>query len=349
MCQDTQPSNAICTTLDDQLLQSPPGREPHPAPVNTLGVVTPICPTCLQVFLNTLPILCKLVLDFLDGFHLSHITVSLGVVHCKCKSAFPHADFLDRYIPSELEAGRISGPFLRPQHPAFISSPLGVIPKKEVGSFRVIHDLSYLKGRAVNDFIPWDLCSVVYEDFDQVSALIICLGIGSLIAIVDIQLAFCIFPIHPDDQHLLGFPWQVRLYMDNCLPTGCSLSCALFKSFSKVIQTGLLQFYGFSCMSHILDDFIFIGPADSLCCHWQLDHFLHFGALLGIPVKHSKTVAPTTVAPIQESLTLVIGFALLLPFDMTVRCGCLPYSLIMGPPFYALGCTQLMLLTGGMR
>lgn len=59
-------------------------------------------------------------------------------------------------------------------HPAFVSSLLGVNSKKEKGSFRVFHDLSFTKGWAINDFIPLELTVVCYEDFDFVSDLVFC-------------------------------------------------------------------------------------------------------------------------------------------------------------------------------
>lgn len=65
----------------------------------------------------------------------------------------------------------MAGPFFHPPHIAFISSPLGVIPKTESGSFRVIHHLLYPKGQAVNDLILQELCLVLYEDFDNLSSL----------------------------------------------------------------------------------------------------------------------------------------------------------------------------------
>lgn len=79
------------------------------------------------------------------------------------------------------------GPFLSPPHDDFVSSPLGVIPKKEPNSFRVIHDLSFPKGRSINDTIPNDLKAVSYEDFDHVVSLMVARGAGSLIAKVDYQ------------------------------------------------------------------------------------------------------------------------------------------------------------------
>lgn len=59
----------------------------------------------------------------------------------------------------------------------------------------MIHDLSYPKGRGVNDLILPTLLEVSYEDFDRVSSIIVDAGVNTLIAKVDIQSAFCILPI----------------------------------------------------------------------------------------------------------------------------------------------------------
>lgn len=51
-----------------------------------------------------------------------------------------------------------------PFHPfplTLYSLPVGVVPKQEPGTFRVIHDLSFLKGNRVNDLIPNNLTSVL--------------------------------------------------------------------------------------------------------------------------------------------------------------------------------------------
>lgn len=89
------------------------------------------------------------------------------------------------------------------------------LPKKEPGAFRVIHDLSYPKGRSVNDLIPGSLTTVQYEDFDHVSHLIFSAGRCAFISKVDIQNAFRIIPIHPEDRHLFGFSWRNSFYVDN--------------------------------------------------------------------------------------------------------------------------------------
>lgn len=191
----------------------------------------------------------------------------------------------------------------------------GCHSKKEPGSFWVIHDLSYPKGQSVNDLIPQDITSVSHEDFDHVTSLVHGAGQGALIAKADIQATFRILPTHPEARHFFGFSWRGRFYQDNCLPMGCSLSCALFESFSSSIQLALIKFYGFSLVSHILDDFIFIGPHDSMQCLWQLDQFFKFSDLLGISIKHSKTVFPMQIAIIHGIEVDTIHMQAHLPHD----------------------------------
>lgn len=68
----------------------------------------------------------------------------------------------------EILKGRIRGPFLRPPFDNFICSPLGLIPKKEKGSFRLIHDLSFPKGDSVNSWTPPEYTMVSYQNIETV-------------------------------------------------------------------------------------------------------------------------------------------------------------------------------------
>ena len=44
----------------------------------------------------------------------------------------------------------------------------------------------------------------------------------------------------------------------------------------------------------ILDDFIFIGPPNSLTCFHDLNKFIVLAEELSIPIKHQKTCQPST-------------------------------------------------------
>ena len=85
---------------------------------------------------------------------------------------------------------------------------LGLIPKKQAGEFCLIHDLSFPHYDLVNDHIPKEASRVSYEMLDDIVALVKTNGPGSLMAKADIESAFRIIPIHPDDYHLLGFMWE---------------------------------------------------------------------------------------------------------------------------------------------
>ena len=47
-------------------------------------------------------------------------------------------------------------------------------------------------------------------------------------------------------------------------------------------------------MSHILDDFFFIGPPNSEKCRDDLTRFLYVCKKIGVPIKMEKTQVPTT-------------------------------------------------------
>ena len=125
-----------------------------------------------------------------------------------------NSSVVDLMIASELKLGRIAGPFSAPPFEDFVISPLGLIPKKEPGAFRLIHDLSFPKGDSVNSGIPREYCSVSYEDYGYfVSILAAYEGRGCYIAKADIESAFRIIPISPLDYHLLGFMVDGQYFM----------------------------------------------------------------------------------------------------------------------------------------
>ena len=77
----------------------------------------------------------------------------------------------------------------------------------------------------------------------------------------DIQSAFKIIPISPSEYHLLGFKWKEQIYFDRCLPMGTSSSCAIFECFSTAIEWITKNYISNTCVSHVLDDFLFIFPS----------------------------------------------------------------------------------------
>ena len=101
-------------------------------------------------------------------------------------------------------SGRIIGPFDTPPFENFRISPLGLVPKKTPGEFRLIHHFSFPEGSSVNDGIPRELSSVRYATIDDAIKKISSLGAGCFLAKTDIKSAFRIIPLHHRDFDLLG-------------------------------------------------------------------------------------------------------------------------------------------------
>jgi hypothetical protein len=215
-----------------------------------------------------------------------------GYVNHKSVSVNP--SIVAKKLEKELALNRIAGPFNVPPIKNLIVSPLGLVPKKEPGQFRVIHDLSYPKGNSVNSHIDPYFTSVQYETLDHCVNIIQTLGKDSLIAKADLKDAFRIMPVHPKDYRLLGFVYKDLYYYDKCLPMGCSTSCQTFELLSKALQWISQQKLNINHMSHILDDFIFFSRKGTNHCRKALTSFLALCHRLGLPITEAKTVWPST-------------------------------------------------------
>ncbi|KAJ1145794.1 hypothetical protein NDU88_012078 [Pleurodeles waltl] len=90
-------------------------------------------------------------------------------------------------LGKEVDEGRMEGPFSDWPLPNLIVSPIGVVPKKEPGQYRLIHHLSWPEGASVNDFITEDVTEVSYASVDVAMALVEALGQGTLMAKTDIK------------------------------------------------------------------------------------------------------------------------------------------------------------------
>lgn len=85
-------------------------------------------------------------------------------------------------IEKEVKAGRVLGPFKQSLLKNLHISPLGVVPKRVSGEYRLIHHLSYPMGSSVNDRILAEFCSVKYISLDQVIRMVCGCGTGALSA-----------------------------------------------------------------------------------------------------------------------------------------------------------------------
>ena len=105
-------------------------------------------------------------------------------------SAFQNPKAVDSKLGQELAAHRVAGPFVSPPFHPFCVSPLGLVPKKVAGDFRLIHHLSFPKGSSVNDGVDSEYTCVQYARVADAIRLIKRAGPGCFLAKTDIKSAF---------------------------------------------------------------------------------------------------------------------------------------------------------------
>ncbi|VDI71577.1 Hypothetical predicted protein [Mytilus galloprovincialis] len=156
--------------------------------------------------------------------------------------------------------------------------------------------MTYLfpKGDSVNFWTPPEYTSVSYQNIETVIELVQEHGFNCEMSKADVEDAFRLIPVHFSEYHLLGFKWEEKFYHDAALPMGASSSCQLFENFSSALQWILNSKFQIRGVSHLLDDFFFVGEANTNKCSVALNTFLTLSKTLGVPIKDEKTQLPTT-------------------------------------------------------
>ena len=88
----------------------------------------------------------------------------------------------------------------------------------------------------MNDAIDPRLCSLKYVTVDQVTKKAMQLGIGSLIAKIDIKSAYRFIPVSPLDRHYLGMQWYGQVYVDGMLPFGLRSAPKIFNAVADALE-----------------------------------------------------------------------------------------------------------------
>ena len=178
--------------------------------------------------------------------------------------------------------------------PWFHTSPFGVILKKhKPGKWQLIADLSTPEGHSVNDFICKELCSLSYISVDDVARAVLHLGKGSLLAKADIEEAYRMIPVHPEDRLLLGVIWEGQLYLDKVLPFGLRSAPLIFSAIGDAIEWITRQ-KEVELVFHYVDNFIVVGDANSSSCSQGLATLLQTFADVGAPVEPGRCEGPAS-------------------------------------------------------
>ena len=149
------------------------------------------------------------------------------------RSPLKHSDIVRKYIAEECAEGRLLGPILAIVGP---SKPVWGYPQVLTCKWRLILDLSSPEGHSVNNGINPELCSLSYVSVDDAARAVAKLGLGSLLAKVDIKSAYRMVPVHPEDRMLLGMIWEGALYVDATLPFGLRSAPKMFNTLADVFE-----------------------------------------------------------------------------------------------------------------
>ena len=223
------------------------------------------------------------------------------------------------YIRKEVTLGRMIGP-LHTNVVQFVHrNRIGVVLKGHTtGKWRLITDLSFPPGYSVNDGIDPALCSLSYVSIDSVAVVVASLGAGSLLAKIDIESAYRLVPVHPDDRLLLGIEWEGQIYCDAMLPFGLRSSAKIFTAFADALEWIVRQ-KGVRHIEHYLDDFVVVGAPHSSQCADSLRTLTLTCQELGVPLATEKCEGPTSCLTFLGIELDTIAWSMRLPADKLSR------------------------------
>ena len=212
-------------------------------------------------------------------------------------SAFEHQQVVTEYLQKELSMGRMLGPFDEATCsalPQLQVNRFGVIPKgHNTGKWRLITDLSFPHGLSVNDGIDPEFCTLHYATVDDIAGIIARLPQGALLAKFDIESAYRLVPVHPDDRPLQAMCWKGQIYIDPMLPFGLRSAPKIFNAIADALNWHL-QRAGIPLIKHYLDDYLIISHPDTASCKALIDVAYRECNRLGVPIAAHKSEGPST-------------------------------------------------------
>ena len=240
----------------------------------------------------------KEALDFLKyGWPISHDGRHYNTKKLEnWRGAVLNKDSVRKYLENELKYRSVIGPFhSNPFNQEAGISPLNTRDKKDSVEKRIILDLSFPEGNAVNEGIDktkylgleieWKLPTV-----DTLANLMVLKGVGSLLFKRDLRRYYRQIFVDPSDVAKLGYYLDDLLYFDATLPMGMTSSCYIAQRVSSMI-TFIMQQQGYSCVNYI-DDLGGVDTSDK-----AMRAFNELGSTLdelNILESKSKASEPTT-------------------------------------------------------
>ena len=207
-------------------------------------------------------------------------------------SARQYPQDIQKYLNKEISLGAMLGPVDSVDSKDFHCSPLMSRPK-DGDSRRVIMDLSFPQGNALNDQVTkekFDGTPLVLKlpSIDDFVKDIVSIKEDPVMFKIDVARAFRNLPVDPVDALKLGIKWEGSFYLDKSVAFGWIFGTASFQLLSDSIAYFMRDYCNLHCY---IDDYVAVLPKikadvafDKLCSLLQE---------LGLPLNIAKLTPPT--------------------------------------------------------
>lgn len=227
------------------------------------------------------------------GYEADVIPTSVKENH---HSAQQHIGHVKNFITKELDHQAIIGPFnSSPFTPWTRVSPILTRPKKDSLDRRIIIDLSFPTGQAVNNGI--DITAVLGRDssyslpsISDLTTIIQQHGRGSWLWKADLSRAYRQLRVDPLDCPLLGMKVENSFYVDLCPSFGCRSSSAACQRTSNALAY-IMAKAGCTVLAY-LDDYASSSPTFEKA-NSDYNSFLKITSELGLKLATEKCEPPT--------------------------------------------------------
>ena len=108
--------------------------------------------------------------------------------------------------------------------------------KCQLHKFHIINHLSWLEGLSVNDGIPDKEAFISYNSFNCAIKDLQTLGLGTIMAKLDLKDAFWHISLGQGDWHLFGFVWSDQFHHLLILAFGLKTAPYIFNLFAEVLH-----------------------------------------------------------------------------------------------------------------
>ena len=139
-----------------------------------------------------------------------------------------------------------------------------------------------------------------------------------MLAKLDLESAYRIIPVHPQDRHLLDMQFDGKLYVDTALPVGLRSAPKIFSALANKLLW-IMTHHDIHSALHYLDDYIFIGNPETSECADALKLALLLCEQLGVPVSKLKVEGPATILTFLGILLDTVAMELRLPEEKLRR------------------------------